>query len=354
MTSGARPPGTFPPGVDEPKLSSWFAEHVEEAQLPLSFSLISGGHSNLTYSVADAAGHRYVLRRPPLSFLMPSAHDVLRESRVMTALGGSGVPVPRVRGECADEVVNGAPFFVMDYVRGAVLRTGEEVERAVPSEAARRDLGLGLAEILARLHTVDFEAAGLGDLGRGEGYLERQLRRWTSQWAGWKTRELEAIASVHAWLSENLPASDRSTIVHGDFRLDNTIVGPDGGVGAVLDWELCTLGDPLADLGVLLAYWVDPGAESIPHLSSATSLPGFPTRRELADRYAEASGRDVSAIEYYLVFAYWKIAIVLEGVYSRYRAGALGEQKEDFEDIKVAVDRLAHEAAVTGPASGLR
>lgn len=336
-----------PPGIELDNLSIWFRDHVAEAQPPLRFSLIPGGHSNLSYRVDDATGHRYVLRRPPLSFLMPSAHDVLRESRVMGALQKTPVPVPSVRGECRDEQVTGAVFFVMDHVEGAVLREVQEVERIVAMPERRR-LGLRLAETLADLHRVDLDAVGLADLGRGTGYMKRQLRRWRSQWDGWKTRDLETVDRVGMWLNEHLPQQGQVTIVHGDFRLDNTIIDRRGDVAAVLDWELCTLGDPLADVGVMLAYWVDSGMEPIPHLSAATTVPGWPTRRELAERYSEVSGREVSALDYYLTFAYWKIAIVLEGVYSRYRAGALGEHFEDFADVRVAVDRLAHEAEAIG------
>lgn len=337
-----------PPGIDVNRVSSWFSEHVSEVELPLAFALIAGGHSNLSYRVDDAAGHSFVLRRPPLSFLMPSAHDVLRESRVMAALRDTAVPVPAVRGECRDEDVTGAVFFVMDYVEGAVLRRVEEVERTL-AEPERRRLGLRLVETLADLHAVDQDAVGLGDLGRGSGYLQRQLRRWRSQWDEWKTRDVDAVDRVEESLKQHLPPQGAVTIVHGDFRLDNTIVDPDGRVAAVLDWELCTLGDPLADVGVMLAYWVDPGAEAIPHLSAATTLPGFPRRRELIERYAELSARDLSTVDGYLSFAYWKIAIVLEGVYSRYRAGALGEHHDDFDDIRDAVDRLAEEAATLAP-----
>lgn len=340
-----------PPGIDPYQVSSWFQEHVAEVELPLRFSPISGGHSNLSYRVDDAAGHRYVLRRPPLSFLMPSAHDVLRESRVMSALHDTPVPVPVVRGECRDEQVTGAVFFVMDLVEGAVLREVQEVEHTVDVPERRR-LGLRLADTLAHLHRVDHHSVGLGDLGRGTGYMERQLRRWRSQWDAWKTRDLDAVDRVGVWLKANLPREGPVTIVHGDFRLDNTIVDHQGGVAAVLDWELSTLGDPLADVGMMLAYWIDPCTEPIPHLSAATTLEGFPTRRELADRYSEVSGRDVSAMDLYLAFASWKIAIVLEGVYSRYRAGALGEHHEDFGDIRVAVDRLAREAEAIGPGEG--
>lgn len=339
---------SVPRGIETAPVSQWFARHVEEVEPPLGFSLISGGHSNLSYRVEDAAGHRYVLRRPPLAMLMPSAHDVLRESRVMSSLWDTAVPIPRVRGECRDESVTGAVFFVMDHVDGAVLREPAEVEQNVP-ESERRRLGFRLAETLAELHAIDPVEAGLSDLGRGSGYMQRQLRRWRSQWEGWKTRDLDAVDRVEQWLQRNLVERDEVTIVHGDFRLDNTIVREQGDVAAVLDWELCTLGDPLADLGVMLAYWVDPGAEPIPHLSAATTLPGFPTGRELTERYAQLSGRDTSAIDLYLAFAYWKIAIVLEGVYARYRSGALGDDHEDFEDIKLAADRLAAEAEMIGP-----
>ncbi len=335
-------------GIDVGGVSRWFEDHVEEAMLPLRFSLIAGGHSNLSYLVEDVAGHRYVLRRPPLSMVMPSAHDVLRESRVMSSLWGTAVPVPRVRGECRDKSVTGDVFLVMDYVDGMVLREVEAVEGLL-SEQARWRLGLRLVDTLADLHSVDPAAVGLGDLGRGTGYIQRQLRRWRSQWDGWKTREHELVDRVGRWLESNLAGRDEVTIVHGDFRLDNTLIDNQT-IAAVLDWELCTLGDPLADVGVMLAYWVDPGSEPIPHLSAATRLPGFPKRADLAARYGEIAGRDTSSVPLYLSFALWKIAIVLEGVYARYQSGALGEQAEDFEDMKQAVDDLLEQAQATGPA----
>ena len=343
MTSGA---GLR--GIEAGRVSTWFADHVEEVELPLRYSLIPGGHSNLSYLVEDRAGRRYVLRRPPLAMLMPSAHDVLRESRVMACLSGTEVPVPKVRGECRDESVTGAAFFVMEHVEGSVLREVDAVERTLTGTERRR-LGMRLVETLAALHRVDPASVGLGDLGRGSGYMQRQLRRWRSQWDGWKTRDLDAVDRTEQWLQKRLPERDEVTIVHGDYRLDNMIVGPTGDIEAVLDWELCTLGDPLADVGVMLAYWIDSGAEPIPHLSAATTVAGFPSRSDLVDRYAEVSGRDTSAIGAYLSFAYWKIAIVLEGVYSRYRSGAFGDHHDDLEDIKVAVDRLALEAQAIGP-----
>ncbi len=339
---------SVPHGIDAAAVSQWFTRHVEEVELPLVFTLIPGGHSNLSYQVADAAGHRYVLRRPPLAMLTPSAHDVLRESRVMSALRGTSVPVPAVRGEGRDESITGAEFFVMDHVDGVVLRESAEVEDHVP-EADRCGLAFRLVETLAELHAIDPSKVGLSDLARGSGYLHRQLRRWRSQWDSWKTRDLDAIDRVETWLQNNLADRDEVTIVHGDFRIDNTIVNERGDVAAVLDWELCTLGDPLADLAVMSAYWVDPGAESIPHLSAATTLRGFPTRKELIARYAQVSGRGVSTIDPYLAFAYWRIAIILEGVYARYRSGAFGEGHEDFEDIRAAADRLAAQAELIGP-----
>ena len=342
---------SVPHGIDAAAVSQWFTRQIPEVELPLTFSLISGGHSNLSYRVLDSANHRYVLRRPPLAMLMPSAHDVLRESRVMSSLWNTAVPVPAVRGETRDESVTGAPFFVMDHVDGVVLRDPAEVEEHVP-EASRGGLALQLVETLAQLHAVEPADVGLSDLGRGSGYLRRQLRRWRSQWDGWKTRELDSVERVEAWLKDNIAERDEVTIVHGDFRLDNTIVDQKTDIAAVLDWELCTLGDPLADLGVMLAYWIDPGAEPIPHLSAATTLRGFPTRSDLVTGYAQASGRDVSSIDLYLAFAYWKIAIVLEGVYARYRSGAFGDEHEDFEDIKAAADRLAAQADSIGPGVG--
>jgi aminoglycoside phosphotransferase (APT) family kinase protein len=334
-------------GIDVARVGAWFAERVPGLEPPLRYERIAGGHSNLTFRVSDAAGREWALRRPPLGKTLSSAHDMAREHRVVAALGGTAVPVAPVVGLCEDEAVNGAPFYVMEFVRGPVLRGTAEGEAAFPDEGDRHEIGMRVADTLAAIHAVDPDAVGLGDLGRKEDYVARQLRRWYGQWEKSKTRELAAIDSVHDRLAARIPAQVGASIVHGDYRLDNMILTDSGEVAAVVDWELCTLGDPLADLGTLMAYWPERSAPDIAIGMPANLLPGFPTREELAARYAEASGRDISDLDFYTALGYWKLAIILEGVYARYSAGGYG--KADAEDPGLQafarlVERLAEAA----------
>ena len=243
-----------PEGIDRAGVEAWFEENVAGVELPLAFERISGGHSNLTYGVSDAAGSRWALRRPPLGKRLGSAHDMGREYKVVSALGPTAVPVAPVVGLCEDESVNGAPFYVMEFVEGPILRGLAEAE-TFPDEADRRAIGERVADTLVDIHAVDPDAAGLGDLGRKEDYVARQLHRWQGQWEKSKTRELPAIDAVHERLEARIPEQGPATIVHGDYRLDNMILTPGGEVAAVVDWELCTLGDPLADVGLLMVYW---------------------------------------------------------------------------------------------------
>jgi aminoglycoside phosphotransferase (APT) family kinase protein len=337
-------------GIDAAGMGDWFSTHVPAAQAPLRYERIAGGHSNLTYRVADAAGGEWALRRPPLGKRLSSAHDMGREYKVVSALGGTPVPVAPVHGLCEDDAVNGAPFYVMDFVRGPVLRGVSEAEAAFPDEGDRREIGMRVADTLARVHAVDPDAIGLGDLGRKEDYVARQLRRWNGQWEKSKTRELPAIDRVHDRLAARIPAQQGASIVHGDYRLDNMILTDAGEVAAVVDWELCTLGDPLADVGTLMAYWPERGEEEISIGMPANLAPGFPTRTELAARYAEASGRDLSELDFFLALGYWKLAIILEGVYARYAAGGYGKASaadSGFEAFARLVERLAEAAEAT-------
>jgi aminoglycoside phosphotransferase (APT) family kinase protein len=336
--------GDVPPGIDVAAVTEWFAARAPEMQGPLRFQIIAGGRSNLTYRVDDAGGHTWVLRRPPLGHVLATAHDMGREHRIVSALADTDVPVPSLLGLCEDESVNGAPFYVMDFVDGAVVRDQASGEQLSPD--ARRRSGDALADVLARIHRVDVDAVGLGDLGRKEAYIERQLRRWHRQWEQSKTRELPVVDEVHDALAASIPEQGPATIVHGDYRLDNCLVGPDGDIRAVLDWELCTLGDPLADVGLLLVYWTEPGDELAVLGASATLLDGFPSRAEIAESYAAASGRDVANLGYYMAFGYWKLACILEGVHARYRAGAMGETG-DFEFFGQLVEQLASTAQTT-------
>jgi aminoglycoside phosphotransferase (APT) family kinase protein len=334
-----------PEGIDRAGVESWFEQSVDGVELPLSFERISGGHSNLTYRVSDAAGRRWALRRPPLGKRLGSAHDMAREHKVVSALGPTAVPVAPIVGLCEDESVNGAPFYVMEFVEGPILRGLAEAEE-FPVEAERRAIGERVADTLVDIHAVDPDAVGLGDLGRKEDYVARQLRRWQGQWEKSKTRELPAIDAVHERLAARIPEQGPATIVHGDYRLDNMILTPAGKVAAVVDWELCTLGDPLADVGLLMVYWPERGEEPVALGQPANLAPGFPTRGELRERYAERSGRDLSQLDFFVALGYWKLAIILEGVYARYSAGQYGKVDEGIQHFARLVERLAEAAEV--------
>jgi len=332
-----------PEGIDRAGVEAWFEENVSGARLPLAFERISGGHSNLTYGVADESGHRWALRRPPLGKRLGSAHDMEREHKVVSALAPTAVPVAPVVGLCEDESVNGAPFYVMEFVEGPILRGLAEAE-AFPAEADRQAIGERVADTLVDIHAVDPDAVGLGDLGRKEDYVARQLRRWQGQWEKSKTRELPVIDTVHERLEARIPEQGPATIVHGDYRLDNMILTPRGEVAAVVDWELCTLGDPLADVGLLMVYWPERGEDPVALGQPANLAPGFPTREELRQRYAERSGRDLSQLDFFVALGYWKLAIILEGVYARYAAGQYGKVDPGIEHFARLVERLAEAA----------
>jgi aminoglycoside phosphotransferase (APT) family kinase protein len=344
---GGTPDGP-PAGIDEAGVEAWLVEQVDGLRPPFSYHQITGGHSNLPFEVTDAGGRRLILRRPPTGPLLPTAHDMAREHRIIAAVGPAGIPAPAALGYCPDPAVTGAPFYVMDFVDGVVLRSPEDVENAFPRDR-RPAIGEDLVEVLARLHAVDPDAVGLGDLSRREGYIARQLKRWYAQYQA--TRDTQGgpdvadIDAVHAALIEDIPEQGRATIVHGDYRLDNTMISADGTVAAVLDWELCTLGDPLADLGQLMVYWTEPG-ETSPLEHSPTTASGFPSRADLAARYAERSGRDVAALDFYVAFAYWKLACILAGVYARYAAGAHGaDAMTDFHSYPATIRYLGEQAA---------
>lgn len=333
-------------GLDGVAVTRWMAERVELSP-PLRFAVIHGGRSNLTYDVTDSNGRRWVLRRPPLHGVLESAHDVAREHRVVTALTGSGVPVPTCVGLETDVAVIGAPFYVMDHVPGEVVRDVAAAERHLTA-ATRAAAADDLIDVLARLHAVDPDEVGLGDLARREGYIERQLRRWHGQLAQARTRALPLLDEVHARLAADVPSQGGASIVHGDYRLDNLMLDPaTGRVLAVLDWELTTLGDPLADLGLLLVYWSGPTDSGLMPLQDMPSrAAGFPDRDGLVERYAAVSGRDVSDVGYFVAFGRWKLACILEGVHGRYVSGAYGGSPDPgFEGLDVVVDVLAQQAA---------
>jgi len=331
-------------GIQQDRLEAYFAEHVEGAALPLRFNLITGGRSNLTYLVEDAKGKKRVLRRPPTGAVLATAHDMSREHRIMSGLADTDVPVPRMLTLCEDESVNDAPFYVMDYVEGDVLVTPEQTGERVPKEN-RHPLGMHIIEVLAHLHRIEPDDVGLGNLGRREAYLARQLKRWQTQWEKSKTRELATMDEAHALLEAKMPEQVSTAIVHGDFRMGNFLTnGAKGRIEAVLDWELCTLGDPLADVGYLMNDWNGPD-DRRPTASgtglSATSCGGFPNREEILARYEELTGYSTKGVDYYRAFQYWRLAAIVEGVLSRYKKGVMGD----------AVDTTAYEAQTAALAS---
>jgi aminoglycoside phosphotransferase (APT) family kinase protein len=326
VTGGIEVPGGIQrvpgvPGVEDPhRLAKWMAgAGLADLGELRGVQLISGGRSNLTYRL-DLDGAQIVLRRPPLGHVLPTAHDMNREYRVLSALSDTAVPVPRPLANCQDTEVVGAPFYLMQYVDGLVLRTMQDGEILTPEQAA--ELSELLAGMMATIHGVDYAAVGLADFGRPDGYLARQLSRWQRQWELSNTREMPGYAELVARLAAGLPPSAEGSLVHGDFRLDNTLVRltAPAAIAAVVDWEMSTLGDPLADLGLTLSYWAD-GADGFPDINvgaTVTALPGFYTRQQFAARYSELTGRDVSEIGYYIAFGYFKLAVVLEGIHARF------------------------------------
>jgi aminoglycoside phosphotransferase (APT) family kinase protein len=315
-----------PDGVDLDRLGPWFAANVPGATgAALTATLIAGGRSNLTYTVSDGTTE-WVLRRPPLGHVLPTAHDMAREARVMGALRDTDVPVPLVLGFCEDLEVNGAPFYVMEKVDGIIHRDARSLAALTADEAGR--VSRALVDVLADIHAVDYVAVGLGDFGRPDGYCERQVRRWGEQWERSRTREIPAVDELARRLRAALPRSGAPTIVHGDYRLDNTMMALDdpGRIVAVLDWEMSTLGDPLADLGLFLLYWGQSDAQVIATGSAIGTQEGFLDHDGIVDAYAARSGRDLSQLDWYEVFAAYKLAIIVEGINARFQMGkTLGE-----------------------------
>jgi aminoglycoside phosphotransferase (APT) family kinase protein len=278
---------------------------------------VEGGRSNLTYVVSDGAS-RWVVRRPPLGHVLPTAHDMAREFRVISGLHGTAVPVPEALLLCEDTDVIGARFYVMSFVEGTPYRSAEQL--AELGENRTRAIAGDLVDTLVDLHAVDPAAVGLGDFGRPEGFLERQLRRWKKQLDGSRSRDLPGLETLHDRLAASVPESGTPSIIHGDYRLDNVLVDDRDRITAVLDWEMSTLGDPLTDLALLVAY-AERDKVSLQFVSNASSAPGYPTTDEVVARYAERSGRDVSKLDWYVSFAFFKLAVILEGIYFRYTQG---------------------------------
>jgi len=331
---------TQPPGIDVDRVSTWLAEHTS-LEGRLSFTRIGEGQSNLTFRVADADGRRLVLRRPPLGAILASAHDVAREYRILEALASAGARAPRPVALCEDVDVTGAPFYAMEYVEGEPLLTVAAAERLSPE--ARADVGRTLARTLAEFHALDIDEIGLTDFRRPESLASRQLRRWQRQWENSKTRDLPPIDRLAQHFASHLPDEHETVLVHGDYHLGNALIGSSGSIRAVLDWELCSTGDPLADVGLMVAYWGEFGAGASGDdglfREPVTSLPGFSEASELAVVYAQASRRPIANLGFWVSFAYWKVAIIVEGVYRRWLNDPANG--DGAGSLRPAVDRLA-------------
>ncbi|ANZ43332.1 acyl-CoA dehydrogenase [Lentzea guizhouensis] len=286
---------------------------------PLTGELFRGGRSNLTYRVSDGT-RTWVLRRPPLGHVLATAHDMAREFRVISALAGTAVPVPGTHRLVEDPSVIGAPFYLMDEMPGAALRERSQCPWLTPDDA--RVLSQRLVDVLADLHSVDPASVGLADFGRPDGFLTRQVTRWGKQLDASRSRDLPGIDELRDKLAATVPTSTRATIIHGDYRLDNALVTQDPPrISAVLDWEMATLGDPLADLGLLYVYWAGLGSDNDPITGGVTSLPGFLTADELVARYTARTGTDTSGLGWYIAFGYFKLAVIVEGIHFRFASG---------------------------------
>lgn len=321
-------------GIDRERVSGWLAENLAGAKAPFAFELIAAGGSNLTYRVSDAAGARFALRRPPVAARIATAHDMAREWKIMAALAKSAVPVPAMLAYCSDDAVNGAPFYVMSFVEGLILRNARQAAAldAQQKERATRSL----IAVQAALHMLDVDAVGLGDLAKQRsGYVERQLARWRKQAEASTTRAIPHLAEVHARLARAIPREvARPALAHGDYRFDNVVMDAEQRVIAVLDWELCTIGDPIADFCWSLMYWAAPGEQNTWLQDPPTQAPGFFTRAEVCERYARATGFDLSKLAYYEAFSWWKMACLIEGVSARVKAGATGGMRSgSYESV---------------------
>jgi aminoglycoside phosphotransferase (APT) family kinase protein len=340
MTDTPTPQST--PGYDTDSVQAWIGTHVPGLEPPLSWRRLEGGHSNLTYLLEDARGRKAVIRRPPLGELLPKAHDMAREWALISALGKTAVPVAPALAFCEDPKVTGAHFYLMGFVQGHPLYSAEDTERVLATHLRAR-FAESFIDVLADLHSVDPDAVGLGDLGKKEGYIARQLKTWYRSWTASIEDALFDDPRAHdlqRYFLENAPEQGPARIVHGDYGTHNVLAGPDGRVAAVLDWEISTLGDPLADLGYALNQWAQIG-DPLPHRAHPpTALEGFPGRAALAARYAQRTGRDLSKLDYYVGFNQWKSAAIVHGVYARYRAGKKSTDGVDMPGLLARIENF--------------
>jgi aminoglycoside phosphotransferase (APT) family kinase protein len=340
-----------PKGIDLGRLTPWFREHVGPVDV-LRAEVIGHGRSNITYRLSSG-GESWVLRRPPLSHVMPTAHDMKREFRVISALEPTDVPVPHAIALCEDVSVNDAPYYIMSFVEGFVSNDPAKVSARF-SEQQLRSLSEELVDTLVLLHATDPASVGLEDFGRPQGFIERQVRRFSGQIEQHKTRDLPELEELARRLARWTPPESDATIIHGDYRLDNCVVGADGHIAAVLDWEMATLGDPLADVGMQVMYWSGSRAGDLPAQGGSgavTALPGFLRREEGIKRYAEKSGRNLENLDFYVVLAYFKLAVIVEGIYARFLEG--GTVGAGFESTGGQATNLARIGLAVADASSV-
>ena len=330
------PQETEPEGYNVAAVEAWIADNVVGLTPPFKWTRLQGGHSNLTYRIDDPQGRAAVVRRPPQGELLPKAHDMSREWALISGLGPTPVPVAPALGFCESPDVTGAWFYVMGLIDGKPLYSPEDTEALVP-EDKRRTMAWSFIDVLADLHALDPDDIGLGDLGKKEDYIGRQLRTWFRSWtssAGDADYDDPRAHDLRDYLAANIPDQGPARVVHGDYGVHNCLIGADSTVVAVVDWEISTLGDPLADLGYALNQWAEPGDD---REGAATMVPGFPSRAELAARYGERSGRDLSLLDYYIGFNRWKSACIIHGVYARYCSGKKSAEGVDMDNLRMRI-----------------
>jgi aminoglycoside phosphotransferase (APT) family kinase protein len=334
------------PGEELPvaALEAYLAKHLPDASGPLTVEQFRHGHSNLTY-LLRLGDQEFVLRRPPFGNQVKSAHDMGREFRVLSKLSAVYPPAPRPYFYCDDTSILGVPFYVMERRRGVVLRRAHDPGLTVDPPTARR-LGEALIDNLARLHALDYKAAGLADLGKPDGYVTRQVTGWITRYANAQTEALPEMDRIAQWLADHMPTASDATLVHNDYKYDNLVLDPEDltRIVAVLDWEMATVGDPLMDLGTSLGYWVQPGDPEPMHANAVgpTALPGSLTRQELVARYADRTGRDVSGMLFYYCFGVYKIAVIIQQIYARYVRGHTRDDR--FARLNERVAALCRQA----------
>ncbi len=338
-----------PEGYDVGAVEDWIKANVDSLKPPFEWTRLLGGHSNLTYALTDTEGTRAVIRRPPRGELLPKAHDMSREWALISALGPTDVPVPAAYGFCEDPSVTGKWFYIMGFVDGHPLYNSDDTNQYVP-EDQRQKMAMSFIDVLAALHRVDPDEVGLGDLGKRDSYVGRQLKTWYRSW----TSSVEPADyddprahELQRYFLEHLPDQGPIRVVHGDYGPHNVLIGPNCTVDAVVDWEISTLGDPLADLAYALNFWPDPTDSQPPKPEAACAVPGFPSRTELAARYADQTGRDLSNLSYYIAFNRWKSAAIVHGVYARYCEGKKSTEGIDLDEMRERIGTtltLAEEA----------